>query len=43
MKSLAAITINDINTIKIALNDSVSDINKELKADIKEKKRLELL
>ncbi|MBT6600355.1 MAG: hypothetical protein HOB32_01645 [Nitrospina sp.] len=43
MKSLAAITINDIDTIKIALNDSVSDINNELKADIKEKKRLELL
>ena len=43
MKSLATITINDINTIKIALNDSVSDINNELKADIKEKKRLELL
>ena len=43
MKSLATITRNDIDTIKIALNDSVSDINTELRLDIKEKKRLELL
>ena len=43
MKSLATITRNDIDTIKIALNDSVSDINSELKQDIKEKKRVELL
>ena len=43
MKSLATITKNDIDTIKIALNDSVSDINTELKQDIKEKKRVELL
>ena len=43
MKSLATITRNDIDTIKIALNDSVSDINNELKQDIKEKKRVELL
>ena len=43
MKSLATITRNDIDTIKIALNDSVSDINTELKQDIKEKKRVELL
>ena len=43
MKSLATITRNDIDTIKIALNDSVSDINAELKQDIKEKKRVELL
>ena len=43
MKSLATITENDIDTIKIALNDSISDINKELKGDIKPKKRVELL
>ena len=43
MKSLATITKNDIDTIRIALNDSVSDINTELKQDIKEKKRVELL
>ena len=43
MKSLATITRNDIDTIKIALNDSISDINKELNEDIKERKRVELL
>ena len=43
MKSLATITESDIDTIKIALNDSVSDIDKELKGDIKQKKRVELL
>ena len=43
MKSLATITRNDIDIIKLALNDSISDINKELKEDIKEKKRIELL
>ena len=43
MKSLATITENDIDTIKIALNDSISDINKELKGDIKQRKRVELL
>ena len=43
MKSLATITENDIDTIKIALNDSISDINNELKGDIKQKKRVELL
>ena len=43
MKSLATITENDIDTIKIALNDSISDINKELNGDIKPKKRVELL
>ena len=43
MKSLATITRNDIDIIKLALNDSMSDINKELKEDIKEKKRIELL
>ena len=43
MKSLATITKNDIDTIIIALNDSMSDINNELKENIKEKKRIELL
>ena len=43
MKSLATITESDIDTIKIALNDSISDINNELKGDIKQKKRAELL
>ena len=43
MKSLATITENDIDTIKIALNDSISDINKELNGNIKPKKRVELL
>ena len=43
MKSLATITENDIDTIKIALNDSISDINKELKGDLKERQRVELL
>ena len=43
MKSLATITESDIDTIKIALNDSISDINNELKGDIKQRKRVELL
>ena len=43
MKSLATITESDVDTIKIALNDSVSDIDKELKGDIQQKKRVELL
>ena len=43
MKSLATITESDIDTIKIALNDSISDINNELKGDIKQKTRVELL
>ena len=42
MKSLATITENDIDTIKIALNDSISDINQELNGDVKPKKRVEL-
>ena len=43
MKSLATITRDDIDIIKLALNDSMSDISKELKEGIKEKKRIELL
>ena len=31
MKSLASVTDNDIETIKMALNDSISDMNGELK------------
>ena len=42
MKSLATITEHDIDTIKIALNDSISDINQELNGDVKPKKRVEL-
>ena len=43
MKSLATITEKDIETIKMALNDSMSDINTELKAKMIEKKRVALL
>lgn len=31
MKSLASITVKEIETIKMALNDSISDMNTELK------------
>lgn len=34
MKSLASITDKDIETIKMALNDSISDMNTELKQDL---------
>ena len=34
MKSLASITDNDIETIKMALNDSISDMTSELKNDL---------
>ena len=43
MKSLATITEKDIETIKMALNDSISDMNAELKEEMEEKKRLALL
>ena len=43
MKSLATITANDIEIIMIALNDTISDINKELKKNVNERKRVELL
>jgi hypothetical protein len=39
MKSLASINDNDIQTIKMALNDSISDMNTELKGEMSEKKR----
>ena len=41
--SLAMITEKDIEVVKIALNDSISDINKELKEDVTGRKRVELL
>ena len=34
MKSLASITDNDIETIKMALNDSISDMTSELKKEL---------
>ena len=43
MKSLATITKENIETIRIALNDSISDIERELKGDIEGRKRIELL
>ncbi|MFQ5716187.1 MAG: hypothetical protein ACE5GQ_03720 [Nitrospinales bacterium] len=43
MKSLASISEKDIETIQMALNDSISDINVELKGTISERKKLELL
>ncbi|MFQ5671638.1 MAG: hypothetical protein ACE5G9_00965 [Nitrospinales bacterium] len=43
MKSLASITTKDIETIKMALNDSVSDINEELKRNPSERKKQDLL
>ena len=39
MKSLASINDKDIQIIKMALNDSISDMNTELKREISEKKR----
>ena len=43
MKSLAMITEKDIEVVKIALNDSISDIDKELKENVTGRKRVELL
>jgi hypothetical protein len=42
MKSLASITEKDIETIKLALNDSISDMNTELKGSLSDKKRLDI-
>ena len=39
MKSLATITEKDIETIKMALNDAISDMNTELKGNLTEKQR----
>ena len=41
--SLAMITEKDIEVVKIALNDSISDIDKELKENVTGRKRVELL
>ena len=43
MKSLAMINSKDIETIKMALNDAVSDMNIELKGSIAARKKQELL
>ena len=44
MKSLASINAKDIETIKMALNDAISDINMELKSsDLPEKKKRDLM
>ena len=43
MKSLATVTEKDIEIIKMALNDSISDINSELNGEVGEKKQVELL
>lgn len=42
MKSLATITDKDIEIIKLALNDSISDMNSELKGNISDKKKEEI-
>ena len=39
MKSLASISDKDIETIKLALNDSISDMNTELKGELADRKR----
>ena len=43
MRSLAVINDKDIETIKMALNDSISDINMELKKDLLDQKKDELV
>ncbi|MEC7640661.1 MAG: hypothetical protein VYC17_00750 [Nitrospinota bacterium] len=43
MKSLASIDEGDIETIKMALNDSISDINEELKKSPSDKIKRDLL
>ena len=43
MKSLASISEKDIETIKIALNDSISDINMGLKGNLSNKRKEDLL
>lgn len=42
MKSLASINAKDIETIKMALNDAISDINTELQSALSEKKSKEV-
>ena len=41
--SLAMITEKNMEAVKIALNDAISDIDKELKEDVTGRKRVELL
>lgn len=43
MKSFALINDKDIDTIKMALNDAISDMNTELKQSLPEKKRVSVL
>jgi hypothetical protein len=43
MKSLASITDKDIETIKMALNDSISDMNTELKLESPPEKKNALI
>ena len=43
MKSLASINAKDIETIKMALNDSISDINMELRNALSESKLKEVM
>jgi polyribonucleotide nucleotidyltransferase len=43
MKSLASINTKDIETIKMALNDAISDINVELKNALSETKMKEVM
>lgn len=43
MKSLASINAKDIDTIKMALNDAISDINMELKNTLPENKMKEVM
>ena len=43
MKSLASITDKDIETMKMALNDSISDMNTELKQKLSPEKKNNLV
>jgi hypothetical protein len=43
MKSLASITDKDIETMKMALNDSISDMNTELKQELSPEKKNSLV
>lgn len=43
MKSLATINSKDIDIIKMALNDAISDINMELKNSLTESKKREVV
>ncbi len=43
MKSFALINAKDIETILMALNDAISDMNIELRNQVKEKKKNEIL